>query len=182
MKFNLKNYWREILIGILIALLLWVSSADRPVRTIGNSDTICHTDTINQNVPVPVRVGSRKIYVTHYDTVYANVTQYDTTIVDHIDTSWLYADVPVQEYTDTSYFIRTIGWLDSVSVYMPKCVKTEPVNYPPLSKQLSIFANTHLANGVVAPGVTVSVKRLQLGYNWNLINQSGVVTIGYRIR
>jgi hypothetical protein len=39
-KFNLKNFWREILIGILIALLLWISSADRPVQTIGNSDRL----------------------------------------------------------------------------------------------------------------------------------------------
>lgn len=182
MKFNLKNYWREILIGILIALLLWISSADRPVKNIGHTDTVCVVDTVVRNVPSPVRVEWRKILLSRTDTIYENLSAYDTTVIVRIDTSWLYADVPVNEYRDTSYYVRTIGWLDNISVYMPNCVKTEPVNYPPFSKQLSIFANTHLASGVVAPGVTVSVKRLQLGYNWNLINQSGVVTIGYRIR
>ncbi len=49
-NFNLKAYWREILIAILIALLLWVSSADRPIKTIGHTDTVCITDTVTNVV------------------------------------------------------------------------------------------------------------------------------------
>lgn len=182
MKFNLKNYWREILIGILIALLLWVSSADRPVKNIGHTDTVCVVDTVVRNVPSPVRVEWRKILLSRTDTIYENLSAYDTTVISRIDTSWLYADVPVNEYRDTSYYARTIGWLDSISVYRHLPVTTSPDHKITRSPYVTIFANTHLANGVLAPGVTVSVKRLQLGYNWNLINQSGVVTIGYRIR
>lgn len=177
-RFNLKNYWREILIGILISLLLWISSADRPTQTIGHTDTVCVTDTITKAVPSPTLVKYVKVKVLTYDTIT------DHQITDHyiVDTAWLYEDVPQNEYRDTNYYIRTIGWMDSISVFVPKCVKTETVNNTPFSSQISIFGNTHLGNGIVAPGVSISVKKLQLGYNYNVINQSGVVTVGYRIR
>lgn len=181
-KFNLKNYWREILIGILIALLLWVSSADRPTQTIGSSDTVCVTDTVTRNVPSPVRVEWRKILLSRTDTIYENLSAYDTTVIVRIDTSWLYADVPVNEYRDTSYYVKTIGWMDSISVFVPKCITTSPDHPITRSPDVTIFGNTHLGNGVVAPGVSISVKRLQLGYNYNVINQSSLVTVGYRIR
>jgi len=181
MKFNLKNYWREILIGILIALLLWVSSADRPVKNIGHTDTVCVVDTVVRNVPSPVRVEWRKILLSRTDTIYENLSSYDTTVISRIDTSWLYADVPVNEYRDTSYYARTIGWLDSISIYHPQYEFTTGDKMTQ-SSPVTIFGTTHLGNGVVAPGVSISVKKLQLGYNYNVINQSGVVTIGYRIK
>ena len=181
-KFNLKNFWREILIGILIALLLWISSADRPqVTTIGSSDTICVTDTITNVVPGATLVKYIKVKVLTYDTIT------DHTITDHYitDTAWLYADIPQNEYRDTSYYIRTIGWMDSISLFMPSyhvTIGEEMTQAPRWSSELSIFVNTHLGNNVVAPGVSVSVRKLQIGYNYNLINQSGVVTLGYRFR
>jgi hypothetical protein len=201
-KFNLKNFWREILIGILIALLLWISSADRPqVTTIGNSDTICVTDTVTNDVPgatlvkyvrvkVPIITGPDTSGIWDYLLQNQEYVTLPYTFDDsyfqtpHItkDTAWMYADIPQNEYMDTSFFVRTIGWMDSISIFLPKTVKTETVNYPPLSSQLSIFANTHLGNGVVAPGVSVSVRKLQLGYNYNVVNQSSLVTLGYRIR
>jgi hypothetical protein len=181
-KFNLKNFWREILIGILIALLLWISSADRPqVTTIGNSDAICVTDTVTNVVPGATLVKYVRVKVPVY--VHDTITAFELTDAVYIrDTAWMYADIPQNEYRDTSYYIRTIGWMDSISVFLTKTVKTETANYPPLSSQLSIFGNTHLGNGVVAPGVSVSVRKLQLGYNYNVVNQSSLVTLGYRIR
>ena len=181
-KFNLKNFWREILIGILIALLLWVSSADRPqVTTIGSTDSICVTDTVTNVVPGANLVKYVKVKVPVY--VHDTITGFELTDRYITDTAWLYADIPQNEYRDTSYYVRTIGWMDSISVFLPKCDKTETVNNPSsFSSQISIFGNTHLGNGVVAPGVSISVKKLQLGYNYNVINQSGVVTVGYRIR
>lgn len=183
MKFNLKNYWREILIGILIALLLWVSSADRPVKNIHHTDTVCVVDTVVRNVPSPVRVEWRKILLSRTDTIYENLSAYDTTVIVRIDTSWLYADVPVNEYRDTSYYARTIGWLDSISIMLPKCVNIPDKPLP--DKYLSgitIFANTQIGSGVLAPGVSMSVKRLQLGYNYDILQKGGRLTLGYRIR
>lgn len=183
-KFNLKNYWREILIGILIALLLWISSADRPVQTIGHTDMVCVTDTVTNVVPGATLVKYVKVKLPFY----VHDTIVDHQITDHyitdIDTSWLYGDVPINEYKDTSYYVRTIGWLDSISIFLPKSVKSK-YDKSLSDKYLSgitLFANTQLGNGVVAPGVSVSVRKLQLGYNYNVINQSGAVTVGYRIR
>lgn len=179
MKFNLKSYWREILIGVLIALLLWISSADRSTQTVGSSETVCVTDTITKAVPSPTLVKYVKVKLP----VYIHDTITDHKITDHyiLDTAWLYADVPQNEYRDTNYYIRAIGWVDSVSVFVPKCTQTETVKTP-WPRELTIFGNTHLGNNVVAPGVSISVRKLQLGYNYNLINQSGVVTVGYRFR
>ena len=177
MKFNLKNYWREILIAILIGLLLWVSSADRSTQTVGSSETVCVTDTITNAIPSPTLIKHVKVKVPVY---ISDLVIRDSVIVER-DTAWLYADVPQNEYRDTNYYIRTIGWMDSISLFLPKSVKTETVNTP-WSRELSIFGNTHLGNNVVAPGVSISVRKLQLGYNYNLINQSGVVTVGYRFR
>lgn len=181
MKFNLKKYWREILIAILIALLMWVSSADKAVTNTGSSETVCITDTVVQRVPGAVRVGWRKIYLSHYDTIYANVVQHDTTVVARIDTSWVYTDIPVNEYRDTGYYLRTIGWLDSLEVYNTACREVK-VAAAPGALDVTIYGNTMLGSGVVAPGATISVKRLQLGWNFNLINQKGTVTLGYRFR
>lgn len=179
MKFNLKSYWREILIGILIALLLWVSSADKSTNTVGSSETVCVTDTITKAVPAPALVKYVKVKLP----VYLRDTITDHKITDHYitDTAWLYADIPQNEYRDTNYYIRTIGWMDSISLFMPKCetIKQELPNY---GNKVTIFGNTMMGNGVVAPGVSISVRKLQLGYNYNVINQSGVVTVGYRIR
>jgi hypothetical protein len=179
-KFNLKNYWREILIGILIALLLWISSADRPVQTIGHTDTICVADTITKPVPgaTLVKYVKVKLPVHIYDTIthHQILNEYKTIM----DTSWLYTDVPMNEYKDTSYYVRTIGWLDSISIYRPQyqMITGDKMTSSPFT----IFGNTQLGNGVVAPGVSLSVRKLQLGYNYNVLNQSGVVTVGYRIR
>lgn len=175
-KFNLKNHWKEILIAILIGLLIWVSSADRPT-TIGSTDTICHTDTIIQTVPgaTLIRYQKVKLPVYVYDTNVVNIIK-DRKV---LDTAWLYTDVPVNEYKDSSYYIRTIGWMDSISVVRTKCVQN--IVKEPWSRSVTIFGNTQLGNGVVAPGMSISVRRLQLGYNYNVLNQSGVVTVGYRI-
>jgi len=175
-KFNLKNHWKEILIAILIGLLIWVSSADRPT-TIGSTDTICHTDTIIQTVPgaTLIRYQKVKLPVYVYDTNVVNIIK-DRKV---LDTAWLYTDVPVNEYKDSSYYIRTIGWMDSISVVRTKCVQN--IVKEPCSRSVTIFGNTQLGNGVVAPGMSISVRRLQLGYNYNVLNQSGVVTVGYRI-
>jgi hypothetical protein len=182
MKFNLKSFWREILIGILIALLLWVSSADRPQKNTGSTDTVCVVDTVVRNVPTPERIAWRKVLLSKYDTIYTTLVDYDTTVIDRVDTSWLYADIPVQEYRDTAYYVRTTGWLDSISVYHPKC-ETMPVRTNPVQNYgVTIFANTQIGSGVLAPGVSMSVRKLQLGYNYDILQRGGMLTIGYRIR
>jgi len=181
-NFNLKAYWREILIAILIALLLWVSSADRPQKHTGSSDTVCVVDTVLRNVPSPVRVEWRKILLSRTDTIYETLSAYDTTVISRIDTSWLYADVPVNEYRDTAYYARTIGWLDSISVYRHLPVTTSPDHKITRSYDVTIFANTQIGSGVLAPGVSMSVKRLQLGYNYDILQKGGRLTLGYRIR
>lgn len=186
---NLKKYWREILIAILIGLLLWISGADTPPVHTTSPEIICITDTIVRHVPVPVRLGSRKIFLPHYDTVYQNLSGFapsgvggkDTLIVERIDTSWLYADVPVQEYRDTSYYIRTIGWLDSVSV-MHKSCDPVPQRQKVSSYGVTIFGNVITGSGSVAPGIDISVRRLQLGYHYDVIQKGGRLTVGYRIR
>jgi hypothetical protein len=176
MKFNLKSFWREILIGILIALLMWVSSADRPQKNTGSTDTVCVVDTITHVVPGATILKYVKIKLPVYIS--------DTVISDRVimDTSWLYADVPVQEYRDTAYYVRTTGWLDSISVYHPKC-ETMPARTNPVQNYgVTIFANTQIGSGVLAPGVSMSVKKLQLGYNYDILQKGGMLTIGYRIR
>ncbi len=179
-NFNLKAYWREILIAILIALLLWVSSADRPIKTIGNTDTVCITDTVTNVVPGATLVKYVNVKLLTYDTII------DHQITDHyitrLDTSWLYADVPVNEYRDTSYYARTIGWLDSISVYRHLPVTTSPDHKITRSPYVTIFANTQIGSGVLAPGLSMSVKRLQLGYNYDILQKGGRLTLGYRIR
>lgn len=181
MKFNLKSYWREILIAILIGLLLWVSSADKSTNTVGSSETVCVTDTITKAVPSPSLVKYVKVKLP----VYLRDTITDHKITDHYitqDTAWLYADIPQNEYRDTNYYIRTIGWMDSISLFVPQYHVTTGSEMTQSSSAVTIFGNTMMGNGVVAPGVSISVRKLQLGYNYNVINQSGVVTVGYRIR
>lgn len=176
MKLNLKAYWREILIGILIALLIWVSSSQPKIIRSGSSDTVCITDTLTKKVPVPVRSASRKIFVVSHDTVHTIVRAIDTLMIQ--DTSWLYADIPLNEYRDTSYYIRTIGWLDSVSVYCPKVTSPKLpnfVNFP------SLHVNTQIGTNHIAPGATLQYKKVQVGYNYNIIQGAGNVTLGYKI-
>lgn len=180
MKLNLKAYWREILIGILIALLIWISSAEPKLVRSGSSDTTCIVDTVTNVVPGATLVKYVKVKLPYY----VHDTIVDHQITDHyitdIDTSWLYADVPMNEYKDTSYYIRTIGWMDSISVYMPKNVKTKSDNY--LSGKLpSIHINTQLGAQHIAPGATLQYKKVQVGYNYNIIQGTGNVTLGYKI-
>jgi hypothetical protein len=177
MKLNLKAFWREILIGILIALLIWISSAEPKLVRSGSSQTTCIVDTVTNVVP-----GANVLkYVKVKVPVYVHDTIVDHQIIDHyitdIDTSWLYADIPLNEYKDTTYYIRTIGWLDSVAVYVPKNVKTKPVNFilP------SLYINTQLGPQHIAPGATLQYRKVQVGYNYNIIQGAGNVTLGYKI-
>jgi hypothetical protein len=122
-----------------------------------------------------------------YQTVKIPVYVHDTNVVNIVtkeiivDTAWIYADVPVQEYKDTSYYIRTIGWLDSVSVYVPK--ELPKFDKSENDKQgVTFFINTQLGNNAIAPGISMSVRKLQIGYNHNVINKTASLTIGYRLR
>ena len=181
MKLNLKAYWREILIGILIALLIWISSAEPKLVRSGSSDTTCIVDTFTNVVPGATMVKYVKVKLPFIisDTVIGDTVISDLVIVER-DTSWLYTDVPMNEYKDTSYYIRAIGWLDSVSVYMPKTVKTKSDNY--LSGKLpSVHINTQLGAQHIAPGATLQYKKVQVGYNYNIIQGAGNVTLGYKI-
>ena len=179
MKLNLKAYWREILIGLLIGGLIWVSSSTPKIVRIGSSETICITDTITRMVPgaTLLRYQTVKIPVYVHDTNVVNIVTKEIIV----DTAWIYADVPLQEYKDTSYYIRTIGWLDSVSVYVPKELpkfdnfKNGKITLP------SLYINTQIGQEHFAPGATLHYKKVQVGYNYNLIHATGNVTLGYKI-
>ena len=179
MKLNLKAYWREILIGLLIGGLIWVSSSTPKIVRTGSSETICITDTITRVVPgaTLLRYQTVKIPVYVHDTNVVNIVTKEIIV----DTAWIYADVPVQEYKDTSYYIRTIGWLDSVSVYMPKELPKFD-NFKNDKQGVTFFINTQLGNNAIAPGISMSVRKLQIGYNHNVINKTASLTIGYRLR
>lgn len=181
MKLNLKAYWREILIGILVLLLIWVSSSVPKVIRTGSSETICRTDTIIVSNPVGNVVKYVKVLVPVTDTII------DTLDIDHyitkIDTSWLYADIPTNVYDDSLYYVKAIGWVDSIVIYenklsrndLTKDVKTNNVQIP------EIYFNTQVGTQLMAPGINLLYKRVQVGYNFNLIDGSGCVTIGYKM-
>lgn len=173
MKINLKAFWREILIAILIGLLIWVSGSQRIV-TVGSSDTVCIIDTIVQKVPAVV-VRYQRVLLTRTDTI--NVS--DTIQSIRLDTSWLYADVPVQIYKDTNYYIRTIGWLDSLHIHH----SAHPVESPVLDipRRMSIHATLQAGHGVTAPGIQLSVRRWLVGYQQNIVNGTGQLTVGYKL-
>jgi hypothetical protein len=178
MKLNLKAYWREILIGILIALLIWISSSEPKIVRSGSSDTTCIVDTVTNVVPGATMVKYVKVKLPFIisDTVIGDTVISDRLIVER-DTSWLYTDVPMNEYKDTSYYIRTIGWLDSVSVYLPKAVKTKSDKFT----IPSLHINTQMGPQHIAPGATLQYKKVQVGYNYNIIQGAGNVTLGYKI-
>ena len=177
LKINLKAFWREILIAILIALLIWVSSSQKVV-TVGSSDTICHTDTISHSVPGAKVIRYQKVRLWHIDTV--QVVTMDSVESVRLDTAWLYTDVPVQEYVDTAYYVRTLGWLDSISIYRPMCKPDTGDPLPP-PLNLGVYGSMHLGSGVAAPGIDITFKRWIVGYHYNVINSSGQVTVGYRL-
>lgn len=172
----MKKYWKEILIAILIGLLLWISPSER-VRTIGSSDTLCITDTILTKVPANiVRYERVKVFV--IDTIYQHDT--DTTIIVRRDTSWLYADVPLIEYVDgTNYYVRTIGWLDSIAVYphyeQPKIEDKKKRD------KMTLFINSQVGYNILAPGASMSIDRYQVGANYNAANGGLILTVGYRL-
>lgn len=176
LKINLKAFWREILIAILIALLIWVSSSQKVV-TLGSSDTICHTDTISHSVLGAKVIRYQKVRLWHIDTV--QVVTMDSVESVRIDTAWLYTDVPVQEYVDTAYYVRTLGWLDSISIYRPTCEPTKGETMTPFN--FGVYGSMQLGSGVAAPGIDLTLKRWIVGYHYNVINSSGQVTVGYRL-
>ncbi len=91
-----KRYWREILIAGLIGLLIW-TNANTPTKHTGSSHTVCIIDTLYMEAPVRTIVRYQRRLVPVFDTITSVYT--DTLWQYRVDTSWLYADIPVQKYT-----------------------------------------------------------------------------------
>ena len=158
-------------------MLVWVGSSDKKIKTIGSSETICITDTLIQTIhsPTLVKYKSMPVYLTDTDTV-------NSVIVERYsekDSSKVYADIPVNEYKDSAYFARTIGWLDSLVIYnknIPEIPKTKlSISLP------SLHVNTQFGTDLFAPGAMLQYKKMQLGYNYNLSNSRGNITVGWKI-
>jgi hypothetical protein len=187
---NFKKYYREILIGILIALLLWVGS--KPIPSVPDPGYICITDTLwrrdTVNVPNPTLREWRKIYIPVHDTIYAILSEMVRDTLLYPDTAWLYTDVPVHGYTDSirvddrmlRYDLQTIGWLDSISWSISSAPqRPEP---PRPSRWVSVYGDVMVGRNVLAPGVQLHIGSVYLRYNQNLQEWGGTFGFGYKIR
>lgn len=221
----MKQYWKEILIAVLIALLIWTNSNTK-TRTIGSTDTICHVDTIYLAKPAPTLIRYERILLPRYDTV--EIVLIDTLEKLIIDTSWLYADVPVQDYTqryalkpglvqysgmdsifweefkaagksnvekyglgindhlaDISIKVRTIGWLDTMSVEViqpPQAAPIIPKIYPSVWADLSTIWPSEPGEHVpdIGVGIMLQYKQWTAGYNRST-RGTHLISIGHKL-
>lgn len=185
-KFNLRNFWREITIGLMAAMLLWTSLTDGDTIHKGATYTDCVVirDTVTQIVPHRV-VEYRRVQVdgpVYIDTSYhmADTLTDDSSDYAYVpDTLYDVIDLPVTEYIDSaSYYVRTLGWLDSISVHN-KTVKVIDTQYKP--RTFSLYITNHLGRDTYAPGISATWRRIHAGYNVNVVDGAGTLTLGYRL-
>lgn len=179
-KFNLRSYWREVLIAVMAAFLIWMSLDKKSPNVIhtGSSYTECivERDTIHLTTmgrTVDTRYVTMPIYVR--DTL----IEHDTIQRIYVDTMYEVIEMPLTEYIDTSqYYIRTIGWLDSIAIY-PKVI----THYKTIKERqkFALFGNSTIGQNQFSPGAAAMVNRFYFGYNYNVIDKAGAVTVGYRI-
>ena len=178
-RFTLRNYWREILLMIMAALLVWTSLTDTTVQT-GSTYTDCytHVDTVTNIVHTRTR-EYRTITIPNFviDTIYD--TDADTVMYVSRDTVYEYINMPVEEYTDSStYYVRTLGYLDSIAVYS----KTVTVDKPMYKdRPVSLYLHTQIHDKTYAPGAAVTWRRLHVGYNYHPVQKGGIWTLGWKL-
>ena len=171
------KYWREIIICGLIAMLFWIGPKST-IKTIGSSDTICYRDTIYNRIPVPTRGGVKRVYIDRTDSIY--IVKMDVDTVTVMDTSWLYADIPLQIYEEDSvYYIRTVGWLDSIDI-SPRYWQGK-LDIRDQNTNFSFWGNLQMGKNNLAPGIWLQNGRYQLGLNYNLYYPGVLLSGGYRI-
>lgn len=178
-RFTLRNFWREILLVIMAAMLVWTSLTDNTTET-GSSYTDCYTTVDTVSTIVHRRTTAyRTVTVPQFilDTIHDATT--DTVMYVSIDTVYEYIQLPVEEYTDSStYYVRTLGYLDSISVYAKTVTIEKPVYK---DKPVSLYLNSQMQGKTYVPGAALTWRKLHVGYNYNPGAKEGIWTFGVRI-
>lgn len=191
---NLKSYWREILILLLIIILFWKGCGDGGIQivpavvTAPKPDTIYRSDTVR--MPSPVVREWRRILVPVHDTIYTVTDGRTDTIVIRktdirYDTAWMYTDIPVNEYRDSTQVdntivnvdIRTTGWLDTLSWRVINLPKPE-LNGPPVG----VSGEFMMSRGFLAPGITVHLDKVGFKYNYNMTQAQHIFGLTFRLK
>jgi hypothetical protein len=182
-KFTFRNYWREILIAFMAAIILWLSFTDKDdshVERRGSSYTECIVQLDTIFLPAQGRtVEYRNVRIPQFvhDTIYRT----DTNIIEriYVDTTYEFIDLPLTEYVDSAhYYIRTLGWIDSLSIY-PRIIHTTQTITKP--RHWSIYGNSIIQGPNIAPGAALQMKRMYIGYNYDPRLRQNAFTVGYRI-
>lgn len=189
MKIDMKTFWREILIGILILLLCWVG-CQKPVQYVQGNVEIVRRDTIRLSDTVKVPGATlrewRKIFLPVHDTVYTIVEGMKTDTFVSIDTAWLYTEVPVHQYRDSvrfeggkilHYDIGTIGWLDTMGLTLKQEVYPDPI-----SRKWDISANVIMSRENFAPGIGLYRGKAGFMYFYDIPRANHVIGFSYRFR
>lgn len=173
----MKKFYREIIIVFLFGTCIWLGS-DTKIITRGYTDPICSTDTVlvyKDKVIHHIKGESAPKWLKISDTVYIQTN----TPVTVVDSGYIFADVPVNEYMDSTFYARTVGWLDSIAFTpLTKTVyKTEKV------KELStLFLTVGIGSQCLTPSLNFSYKKTQIGFGYNTIQKAGVLNLGYRLK
>lgn len=172
----LKKYYREMIILGLVAALLASFKSCNNTNSYGTTITECYIDTVVHKIPGATVVRYEKklvpVITERYDTVYSFDT--DTLISTINDTAYIYADIPVQEYKDSSYYIRTIGWLDSLSIYTPKIRHIK-------ASRTSHWLMGQYSRSFYGLGYSIGTDRWISGVMYDIRNKSYGVTLGWRL-
>jgi hypothetical protein len=162
---------------IMSFMLVWTSLTDGSTHT-GTTYTECTStvDTITK-VKYSHTVGYRNVSVPvyHTDTI---ITPGDTVPYVMTDTVYQYFDLPLEVYKDSNYYLRTIGWLDSIYIEnkVVHTVKTKMVTKP-----FSVYLTNHMGAGITAPGASVTWRRVHAGYNYDVNRKGGYLTLGVQL-
>lgn len=173
---DIKNIIIAALSGVCILLFF-----SKKTVNVGHSDTLCHSDSILIYKPIQTIKSVEKVsyrWLKSIDTIY----QYkvDTLINEvRVDSTYKYVEIPYNEYKDSTVFIRTLGWLDSMAI-QPKIVKE--IEYKTKPEKYSVFVNGSVGKDFIVPSFNFSANKMQYGVGYNLVTSSWVINFGYRLK